>query len=409
MSTPPSYPHPPDPLAAPPARVRMRRILGRMLATPWSRKWVGTGSPQTAEDVAVSHLLLVRPDHLGDLIFLGPALRWLRLQSPTTHLTLAIGPWGLPALPALADGYDDLLVIPFPGFERGTRAGVWERWSLLGRLASQLRSRRFDAALILRPDHWWGAMLAALAGIPQRVGFATPETTPWLTTVLSLPHEHAAASNLRLAGAWLGQSAPSDPQEQPLHFALDEHDDQALSQLLLAVGIGTDRQLTVIHPGAGAAVKLWQADGWGQAARALAAQGLAVVVTAGPDEEALAADVTAASQGTAINLAGRTSFGELAALLARASLALGPDSGPLHLAAAVGTPTVHLFGPADPVRYGPWGDPNRHIVLRSDWTCVPCGRLDWSDLPAHGCVAAITVEQVLAAAKCLLAGGARPQ
>ncbi len=403
MSALPSYPRPPDPLAPPPLKTRWRRRLGRLLAAPWSRGWLGTGARYGSQSGRPQRLLLIRPDHLGDLIFLGPALRWLRTEAPAAHLTLAIGPWGQPALPALAGAYDDLIIFPFPGFERGERAGVWSRWAGLGRLAGQLRPLSFDAALILRPDHWWGSMAAWLAGIQQRAGFATPETTPWLTTALSLPRQHAAANNLQLAAAWLARPVLIDPVQHPLRFALDERDRQAVRQLLVDAGLAPDRRLAAIHPGAGAAVKQWEPARWGQVAQALAGEGLAVVVTGGSGEEALAAEVTAASQGAAINLAGRTSFGQLAALLAQASLALGPDSGPLNLAVAVGAPTVHLFGPADPALFGPWGDPSRHLVLRSDWICVPCGRLDWPDLPAHGCVRAITVEQVLAAAERLFA------
>ena len=127
------------------------------------------------------------------------------------------------------------------------------------------------------------------------------------------------------------------------------------------------------------------------------------MVTGGPDEQALAAAVVAAAGDGVVNLAGQTPFGVLAALLAQASLVLGPDSGPLHLAVAVGAPTVHLFGPADPVRFGPWGPPARHRVLVSGWTCAPCGKLDWTDLPEHGCVRDITPAQVLEAARALMA------
>lgn len=352
--------------------------------------------------VAPTRVLLIRPDHLGDLLFLGPALDWLRAQHPRAHLTLAIGSWARPALPALAGAYDDLLIAPFPAFERGERAGLRQRWSLLPRLARQLRDRRFDAALILRPDHWWGAMLATLAGIPQRLGYDTPETTPWLTTALPLPHEHAAASNLRLASALLGQPAPFDPLTLPLRFALDQKDRIAARTLREACGITSARPLAIIHPGAGAAVKLWEVAKWGEVAQRLGEIGAQVAITGGPGEEALAAAVTSAARGGAIDLGGRTSFGVLAALLATADLVLGPDSGPLHLAVAVGAPTIHLFGPADPIRFGPWGNPSRHVVLRSSWTCAPCGRLDWSDLSAHGCVHDITIAQVMETAVQLL-------
>ncbi len=376
--------------------MRARRSLGRVLAAA-----IAPG-PQPGR--AARRVLLIRPDHLGDLLFLGPALRWLRQQAPEMELTLVIGPWGRPALPALAGAYDHLVELPFPAFERGARAGWGERWSLLPRQARVLRRKRFDAVLVFRPDHWWGAMLAAWAGIPSRIGYATPETTPWLTETLPLPHEHAAASNLHLAGQLLGRPAPLDPLGAPLHFAIDP-DDRRQARSILNVERSTldVQRLIVLHPGAGAAVKLWEAEKWGAVARQLHQEGYAVVITGGPDEQTLAAAVTTASGDAAANLAGRTSFGVLAALLAEARLVLGPDSGPLHLAVAAGAPTLHLFGPADPVRFGPWGPAERHRVLTSGWACAPCGKLDWTDLPLHGCVRDITPAQVLEAARTLLA------
>ena len=101
-----------------------------------------------------------------------------------------------------------------------------------------------------------------------------------------------------------------------------------------------------------------------------------------------------------ISLAGETTVAELAALYDGATLVLGPDSGPLHLAAAVGAPTVTLFGPADPVEFGPWGDPARHAVLTTDIACRPCRILDWpDDDPAyHPCVRDIPPHAVIEAA-----------
>ena len=103
----------------------------------------------------------------------------------------------------------------------------------------------------------------------------------------------------------------------------------------------------------------------------------------------------------AIMMAGDTNVGQLAALFQRAKVVLGPDSGPLHLAAAVQTPTVTLFGPADPIEFGPWGSPQKHIVLTSDIKCRPCRIIDWTgdDLSMHPCVREITVARVLEAAR----------
>jgi ADP-heptose:LPS heptosyltransferase len=103
-------------------------------------------------------------------------------------------------------------------------------------------------------------------------------------------------------------------------------------------------------------------------------------------------------------MVGDASIGQLAALYKRCAAVLGPDSGPLHLAAAVGTATVTLFGPADPVEFGPWGPAERHLVLTSTIGCRPCRVIDWgTDDPAnHPCIRDITVDRVLEAARRLV-------
>lgn len=392
----PSYPHPLQTDAPPAAHVQIRRKLARA-AAHYVR-----GRVRVAGSDAPQRILLIRPDHLGDLLFQSPALHWLRQQRPDAHLTLVIGPWGRPAQPALAGSYDELLEIPFPAFERGERQGALARWSMLPRLARRLRPENFDAAIIFRPDHWWGAMLSAMADIPVRLGYDTPETTSWLTEALPLQHEHSVSSNLRLVGALLDQQLSFDPAAHPLRFDLDPTGMAETRAYLSSLAGDQTRPLVIIHPGAGAAIKLWEPDKWGDVARRLSQEGCTVAISGGPDEVDLTAAVSAASGGRALDLGGRTSFAELAALLAAADLVLGPDSGPLNLAVAVGTPTIHLFGPADPVRFGPWGDAKQHLVLQSDWTCVPCGRFDWPDLPEHGCVRDISVDAVLTAAQQLL-------
>ncbi len=394
----PSYPYPPVPQAPPRGKARVRAALLRAGAK--ALRGDG-GKPPSPDHLETARLLVIRPDHLGDLLFLGPGLRWLRDRLPRAHITLAIGPWARPALPGLAGAYDEVIELPFPAFERGPRAGAMTRWGLLGREARRLRRHAFDAALVCRPDHWWGAMLARFAGIPWRLGFDTQETTPWLSRSLALRHEHAAAANLRLMATLTGDAIHPDPTAHPLRFHIPA-DDAAQADALLAAAFGRDvGPLVVIHPGSGAAVKLWETGKWAEMARRLVDAGARVVVTGGPGETSLTQAVAQADTRI-LDLGGRTSFSLLAAVLARADLVLGPDSGPLHLAVAVGTPTVHLFGPADPVLYGPWGDPARHVVIASPWDCAPCGKFDWPDLPAHGCVRDITLEEVWAAVGRLL-------
>jgi heptosyltransferase-2/heptosyltransferase-3 len=172
-----------------------------------------------------------------------------------------------------------------------------------------------------------------------------------------------------------------------------------------------DLPLVAIHPGSGAAVKRWRPTAWAELAGRLAADHGAQVIFTGSASEAELIDPVLALLAAGpplpqapISLAGQTSLGVLAAIYRRCALVIGPDSGPLHLAVAVGAPTVHLYGPVDRRTFGPWGSPQRHVVVTSDWGCIPCNRLDWPDraLGEHGCLRDISVDQILAACDFLL-------
>jgi heptosyltransferase-2/heptosyltransferase-3 len=130
-----------------------------------------------------------------------------------------------------------------------------------------------------------------------------------------------------------------------------------------------------------------------------------VLLTGSQAEERLCAGIAERMESEALVLAGQTTLDQLAALFARCRLVLGPDSGPLHLAVAVGAPTVHLYGPVDTATFGPWGAPGRQRALTSAWPCIPCNRLDYGpdELAHHPCVREIRVEQVLQAARRVLA------
>ena len=132
-------------------------------------------------------------------------------------------------------------------------------------------------------------------------------------------------------------------------------------------------------------------------------------MTGGQSELPLVQAIAGRLSAPHIVLAGETSLGQLAAVFARCRLVLGADSGPLHLAVAVGAPTVHLFGPVDPALFGAWGEPHRHVVLQArffDLPCHnrPCNRLDYTaaELPQHPCM------QTIYGAGCAGRGGDDP-
>jgi len=347
-------------------------------------------------------LLLIRPDHLGDVLLMTAALHALRVALPNARITALVGPWSADIL----RGNPDLNAIEtcmFPGFARDDQGSSLSSYRLLGEMAGRLRAANYDSAVILRFDHWWGAWLAAAAGIPRRVGYDWPETKPFLTEAISYrAGRHEVEQNATLLAAL----APGlDRALGPTRFQVSEADREWIDQRLSILGIIRDMRVIAIHPGAGAPVKQWPLAAWAEVAERLATDPqVRVVLTGGRIEQKLTGDINARLAHAALDFAGQTTLGQLAALYTRAALVLGSDSGPLHLAVAVGTATVHLYGPVPPAKFGPWGDPARNIVLQTNWPCAPCDRLDWSPsvLPQHTCMTAITPEAVLRAAHVLL-------
>ncbi|MFW5691507.1 MAG: glycosyltransferase family 9 protein [Chloroflexota bacterium] len=347
---------------------------------------------------AAERILLIRPDHLGDMLLTTPAINALRRARPFAQIHALVGPWGAPVLETNED-LDAVVTLSFPGFNRSGNENLRSPYQMALRTARQLRRIGYTHAVILRPDHWWGAMVAFLAGIPLRIGYNLDDVAPFLTERIPFEHQHAVLQNMRLVQHWTG---PVDPDTIPLTYTFEERDSGYARGYLEAWGLQPDDRYFCIHPGSGTWVKRWMAESWRSVAETLADQIQATPVFTGSDQELpLVREIVEGMTLKACIMAGDTTIGQLAAVFAGAVLVLGPDSGPLHLAAAVRTPTVGLFGPADPVEFRQWGPPEQHYILTSDIGCRPCRVLDWGgDDPAnHPCLREITVGRVLDAAR----------
>ncbi len=343
-------------------------------------------------------ILLLRPDHLGDVLLCTPAIRALRVARPNAEIHALVGPWSANVLANYAD-LDVILTLPFPGFRRADKPTLGSPYQLVLQSARTLRRVGYTTAIVLRPDHWWGALLAHLAGIPRRIGYNLPDVAPFLNEAVEPQHEHAVLQNARLVEPITGTLKPVD---LPLDFPVDERNRGWVTGYLEEWGVEQGTPLIAVHPGSGTWVKQWDEGRWAYVADALADQLDAVVIFTGGDHElALCQRITAQMKHRACIMAGDTGIGSLAALFERCAVVLGPDSGPLHLAVAVGVPTVALFGPADPVEFGSWGSAERHAVLYANIGCRPCRVLDWGgdDPLNHPCVREISAARVLDAAR----------
>ena len=356
--------------------------------------------PITSAPASGERLLIVRPDHLGDVLLSTPAIQALKRSRPEFSIHVLCGEWAGEAL-VNYDEIDHVLTLPFPGFQRAPSSTL-APWRLAIQTARRLRRIGYASAIIMRPDHWWGAMVTHLAGIPQRVGYDLENVAPFLTEAVKFEYGHAVEQNLRLVSSWTGTLDAADIKLAYPWWKVDCH---LIGWLIESLKFEGNAPVVCIHPGSGAASKFWRAENWVQVADQLAAEYGAKIVFTGTRSEAALADAIAADMSAdAVSIAGDTNLGELAALYARSRAVLGPDSGALHLAAAVGTPTVALFGPADPQEFAPWGDPRLHEVITSDIGCRPCRILDWQNdnMDYHPCVRDITVRQVFEAARRVL-------
>lgn len=343
-------------------------------------------------------ILLLRPDHLGDVLVALPAAALLRRALPGARLAFAVGPGGA-AVPARCPAVDETVVVPFPPISELRHGLAWGR--VAEREAGPLRGR-FDAALLPRPDDPWSGALAQAAGIPVRLGYPQLRTRPFLTHPVEQRPVHDAVLGLDLAAsllALLGHGPlPPHAEEEGLFVPTAQDEDQA-EGVLRSVERRAGRDPVVLHPGTGWAVKNWPPARWGALAAALATTvGRVPVVTGTAGERGLIRSVVEASGGRAVGLGGRLGLGGLAAFLRRARLVVASDSGPVHLAAMLGAPVVALFGPGDPSRSAPWRPRSPVRVVRVELPCSPCRELERPPCGAvrePACMFGIGVDQVL--------------
>jgi ADP-heptose:LPS heptosyltransferase len=321
------------------------------------------------------HVLAVRSDSLGDVLVTGPALRALRAGGE--RLTLLCGPRGRAAA-ELLPAVDEVLCFHAPWIDPEP---VPVRRTEIAGLVERVEALRVDRAVIFTSFHQSAlpmALVLRLAGVPW-IGAIS---TDYPGSLLDLRHRvdddiHEVERALSLAAA--------------AGFALPEGDDGRLAVRAAPPPVDLPRPFVAVHPGASVPARAWSPERHGELVRALAAQGRAVVVTGASDERTLTAKVASG----AIDLGGCTDLGGLAAVLAGAEAVIVANTGPAHLAAAVGTPVVSLFAPTVPaVRWRPWGVP--HVLLHARVPCAGC-RARICPVEGHPCLERVTVQDVVAA------------
>ncbi|HEU5393805.1 MAG TPA: glycosyltransferase family 9 protein, partial [Candidatus Methylomirabilis sp.] len=279
----------------------------------------------------------------------------------------------------------------------GAEAAIWGRsWADQLRLLRRLRGRRFDLALDLT-DGDRAAFLTWASGARLRVGFNREgrlRGRAYHRVVPLLPgRRHAVEADLealRALGLPVRPVAPS--------LSVPPEAEAAAEDLLVRRRVSRDRDLVLLHPGARWWFKAWPVERFAALADRIEEELEARVLIAGGAEDATTAEaIRWGMQRPAISVAGETSVLELAAVLKRCRLFVTNDNGPMHIAAAVGTPVVALFGPTDPAEWGPWGD--GHVVLYKGVDCRECWRRSACWRGEDNCLRQIPVEEAMNAVR----------
>ncbi|HVG94998.1 MAG TPA: glycosyltransferase family 9 protein, partial [Planctomycetota bacterium] len=346
-------------------------------------------------------VLVVRLSAIGDVLHALPAVAALRKARPGAYLAWAVEDRAA----ALLEGHpalDRVLVLPRRRWSRAARrmTGWPAVASGAGRWIRDLIGERFDVALDLQGNLKSG-LVAWASGAPARYGFSSDAAREGNGFFVNrrVPAlrgaRHKVDRNVALVEACLGERTAPLPADLPR----DPADVAWTDAALLAAGLPS-RGFVVLHPGTSGfgAFKRWPAERFARlATRIRRDAGVPVAITFGPGEEPLAEEVR--TRAAAVALA-TPSLRALAEVLRRAAAFVSGDTGPLHVAAAVGTPVLGLFGPKDADVYGPWGrrpdgtSGPLPVLTRADVPCRPC-TLRWCPEPV--CMSAIEEDDVLAA------------
>jgi len=350
-----------------------------------------SGLAREKEGQQYRRILVVRTDRIGDVLLSTPVIKVLRQKFPQAYISMMVSPYARDIIegnPCL----DEVIVYNKEGKHKG----------LLGSLkfASRLKKKKFDLAIILHPTNRVH-LLTFLAGIPERLGYNRK-----LGFLLTRSIEHAkqkgqmheAEYNLELLGD-LGITGDACDLFMPVR----DDSEKWAEDLFNKEGIRDTDKILAINPGASCPSKIWPAERFAEAAEKLSQRyNFKIIILGGPKDMHLADKVSREIKIKATNLSGRTSVNQMASILRRSALFISNDSGPVHIASALGTPVISIFGRnqpgLSPRRWGPLG--KRDKYLHKEVGCIQC--LAHNCVKEFACLKAITVEDVLAAAEAVL-------
>ncbi|MHB8154606.1 MAG: lipopolysaccharide heptosyltransferase II [Candidatus Omnitrophota bacterium] len=347
---------------------------------------------RTVPGILYRRILIVRTDRLGDVLLSTPVAKALRQSFPQGYISMLVSPYTKDVLdgnPAL----DEIIT-----FDKDAKNS--QGWRATFKFIQSLRKKKFDLAIVLHPTIRMH-LLIFLAGIPKRLGYDRKFgflLTDRVKHTKQYGQKHESEYTLDLV-RYLGIKA----QDKTLFMPIKQESEKWVEVLFSQAQITNSDKLLVIHPAASCHSRIWPGERFAEVADKLAGQyGFKVIIVSGPKDTEKAEVVIKNMRIKALNLAGKTSISQLASLLKRCQLFISTDSGPMHVASALGVPVITIFGRSQaglsPQRWGPLGPKSR--VLYKTVGCTVC--LAHNCQKDFTCLKATTVEDVLLAAESIL-------
>lgn len=346
----------------------------------------------------VRRVLVIKLRNLGDVLLASPVVSALKAQVPHVEVDALVY---ADTADMLRD-HPDLTQLHLVHRD-WKRLGAWQRLKRERQLLSALRQRHYDLIVHLT-EHVRGIWLARL--LRPRFS-AAPDLRSYRLYRKAFTHRYPVIGGNRRHTVEINLDALRrlgiypDKSQRRLVLAVGPTDEAAAQEALSRLHLA-ERSFVLIHPGSRWFFKCWPPDRVATLCEALVADGLPVALVSGPDplEKWLLNEVMSRLKQPLPSFPGTLSLKQLAALIARARLFVGMDSAPMHMAAAMGTPTVALFGPSGDIEWGPWQVPHR--IVTSSHPCRPCGRDGCGGGKRSECIEVIPPEQVLEAVRSLL-------
>jgi heptosyltransferase II len=346
----------------------------------------------TVQAELIKRVVVRGTNWVGDSVMTVPALRALRRVLPEAHITLAIRP-GARGIFSEADFIDDVLV-----YDRKGPLSVFPQ-------IREWKRRKFDLAVLFQ-NAFEAALIPFLAGVPLRLGYATESRHALLTHPLALPDWRASRHEVfyylyvitALEQMLFGTSSicEADPDAS---IQISETRKAEATDLLHAHGVRDGGLVVAICPGSiNSRAKRWPAEAYAALADRLIDANRQVLLIGSKDEADVSQDVTSRMRNRPIVLTGKTSLDQITAVLSAVDLIVTNDTGPAHIGAALGRPTIVIFGPTNPLTTRPFSPVAE--IMRHPPDCAPCML---RDCPIdHRCMTAITVDEVFECSHALL-------